>query len=73
MVDETYQMNEPDDHSHILLRLNEERSMRAIAWTRRYKQSRVFCLQSGHDNQTWQNEQFCTVVQRGILWCAGRL
>jgi hypothetical protein len=73
MIDETYQMNEPDDRdSHILLTLNQERSMRAIAWTRHYKHSRVFCLQSGHDNQTWQNEQFCTIVQRGVCWCARR-
>jgi type 1 glutamine amidotransferase len=73
MIDETYRMNEPDDNSHPLLTVEHERSMRAIAWTRQYKQSRVFCLQSGHDHQTWQNEQFCEIVDRGILWCAGRL
>lgn len=73
MIDETYQMNEPDGDSHILLTLEAERSMRAIGWTRHYKQSRVFCLQSGHDNQTWQNAQFRTLIQRGILWCAGKL
>jgi hypothetical protein len=73
MIDETYRMKEPDKNSHILLTVDHERSMQAIAWTRQYKQSRVFCLQSGHDNQTWQNEQFYKIVQRGILWCAGRL
>jgi type 1 glutamine amidotransferase len=66
-------MNEPDGNSHVLLTLDHAQSMRAIAWTRQYKQSRVVCLQSGHDNQTWQNEQFGSFVQRGILWCAGRL
>ena len=73
MVDETYQMNEPDADSHILLTLEQEKSMRNIAWTRQYKQSRVFCLQSGHDTQTWQDEHFWRVLERGILWCAGRL
>jgi type 1 glutamine amidotransferase len=73
MIDETYKMNETDDNSHILLTLDHPQSMRAIAWTRQYRQSRVFCLQSGHDNQTWQNEQFTTLIRRGILWCAGRL
>lgn len=73
MIDETYKMNEPDEDSHLLLTLDHPQSMRAIAWTRQYGQSRVFCLQSGHDHQTWQNEQFAALVERGILWCAGRL
>lgn len=73
MVDETYTMPEPDENSHLLLTLDHEQSMHAIAWTRQYRQSRVFCLQSGHDQQTWQNEQFTRLVHRGVLWCARRL
>jgi uncharacterized protein len=73
MIDETYKMNEPDENSHILLTVDHPQSMHAIAWTQQYGQSRVFCLQSGHDNQAWENEQFATLIRRGILWCARRL
>jgi type 1 glutamine amidotransferase len=39
-------------------------------WTRRLGQSRVFCLQSGHDNATFGNPSFRMVLQRGIAWLA---
>lgn len=73
MTDEVYKMAEPDENSHVLLTTNHPQSMRSLAWTRQYDQSRVFCFQSGHDNQTWQVPQFQTVVRRGLLWCAGKI
>jgi type 1 glutamine amidotransferase len=47
--------------------------MSAIAWTRDFKGSRVFCLQSGHDNETYVDPNFRTVLTRGIQWCARRI
>jgi len=47
--------------------------MKAIAWTHQYKQARVFCLQPGHDKQSWEHPDFRTVLWRGIRWAAGRL
>ena len=73
MVDETYTMESPGSGSNVLLSVTHEKSMRHIAWTRSFRNSRVFCFQSGHDNLTWANPSFREVVHRGILWCAGRL
>lgn len=75
MIDETYTMAGPDldDASHILLTTDHPKSMPALAWTRQHHQARVFCLQSGHDAQTYANANFRTVLRRGILWVAGRI
>jgi type 1 glutamine amidotransferase len=73
LVDETYVMNEPGSDSRILLSTEHPRSMSAIAWTRSFAKSRVFCYQGGHDNQAFANEGFRAFLRRGILWAAGRL
>ena len=73
MVDETYQMQDPDADSHLLLTTAHPKSMKAIGWTRQYRNARVFCFQSGHDNQTWVDEGFRAVLMRGIQWCARRV
>ncbi len=73
MVDETYTMSDAGEGNEILLRLDQPKSMKTIGWTRRFKNARVFCLQSGHDNQTWMNPNFREVLHRGILWTAHRL
>jgi type 1 glutamine amidotransferase len=57
----------------VLLTADHPKSMKAIAWTRQHGQSRVFCFQSGHDNDTWENAGFRNVLERGILWCAQRV
>lgn len=73
MIDETYVMGEPDDDSHILLTTDHPECMKTIGWTRQVGQSRVFNLQSGHDNHTWVDENFRNVLTRGIQWAAGRI
>ena len=73
MIDETYVMGEPDATSRVLLTTTHPKCMQAIGWTRHYENTRVFCLQSGHDNQTWQDDNFQTVLLRGIQWVSGRL
>ena len=73
MVDETYKMCDPEPDSQILLTTKHPTSMRVLAWTRQYKNSRVFCYQSGHDNRTWDNPNFITMLWRGIEWCARRI
>ncbi len=72
MVDETYTMADAGPDSKILLTVDHPKSMKTIGWTREYKKSRVFCLESGHDNQTWVNAGFREVLRRGLLWCARR-
>jgi hypothetical protein len=72
MLDETYTMQDSGDGCRVLLRADHPRSMRDIAWTRTHRNARVFCFQSGHNDDTWQNESFRTVLRRGILWSARR-
>ena len=70
MIDETYTMTDAGAGSEILLSVEHPQSMKTIGWTRQYKKSRVFCFESGHDNQTWINPNFREVLRRGIQWCA---
>jgi uncharacterized protein len=73
MVDETYTMPDAEAGAgnDILLTYDHPQSSRTIAWTRTYRQSRVFCYQAGHDNVTWVEPNFRHVLKRGILWAAG--
>jgi type 1 glutamine amidotransferase len=73
MIDETYTMADASEGSVVLLSVAHEKSMKHIAWTRQYEKSRVFCFQSGHDNDTWVDSNFREVLRRGLLWCAGRI
>ena len=73
MVDETYVMNNAGEGCEILLITDHPRSMKTLAWTRQYKNARVLCYQSGHDNQAYANPNFRTVISRGIQWLAGRI
>ena len=70
-TDETYEMDEPDEESTLLLTTEYEPSMHALAWVRQYRNSRVFCYQSGHDRDALENDTFRTVLARGIRWAAG--
>ena len=73
MIDETYTMADAGADSEILLTTRHPKSMRTLAWTRTHNNARVFCFQSGHDNQTWQNRAFREVLSRGIHWTARRI
>ena len=72
MVDETYTTASTGSDSHVLITYDHPQSMRTIAWTRSHKQSRVFCYQAGHDNDTWQDTNFREVLRRGIAWAGQR-
>ena len=73
MVDETYSMDGPDADSDELLVVDHPKSMKTIGWARRFRESRVYCFQSGHDNLTYVDPNFRAVILRGIQWCAGRI
>jgi type 1 glutamine amidotransferase len=68
--DETYEMADAGEDSEILLTVEHPQSMRTVAWTRRYGQACVFCLQLGHDAAAWRHPAFQTLVLRGVQWCA---
>lgn len=71
LPDETYTMSSAEEGSRILLTTDHALSMRTLAWTRRFGKSRVFCFQSGHDNDAFADAGFRTVLHRGIRWAAG--
>jgi len=71
-VDESYKMPEPAPDNHVLITTDNPQSVSAIAWTRTYKNSRVFCFASGHDNTAWSSPDFRTVLHRGLWWAARR-
>ena len=72
VVDETYSIGEPDQPGNtILITTDNPSGLRQIAWTRRYKNSRVFCYASGHDNAVYADADFRKILHRGILWAAG--
>ena len=73
MVDETYSMASASEDSHLLLTTDHPRSMRVLGWTRQFRNARVFCYQSGHDNLTYVDPNFRKTILRGIQWCAGRI
>ena len=72
-IDETYTMKDPDSNSDIILSSDDPKSMNAIAWTRKYKNSKVLCYQSGHDNEVFANPNFKKIIYRGINWLANRI
>jgi trehalose utilization protein len=72
MTDETYLMSDASGDNHILITTQHPRSMTTLAWTRQYKTSRVFCLQSGHDYHTWRDANFRKLLTQAIVWCAQR-
>lgn len=72
-VDETYLMAGAAGDSDILLTTTHPKSMQTLAWTRKYRNAPVFCLELGHDARAWSVPQFRKVLARGIRWLAHRL
>jgi uncharacterized protein len=72
MIDETYNMADAAEDNDILLTTDHPKSMKTICWAREFGKSRVCCLQSGHDNQTWTNPNFRQVLHRSVLWTGER-
>jgi type 1 glutamine amidotransferase len=74
ITDETYDFRDVEGtDSQVLLTVQHPNSMSTQAWTRSYRQVRVFNFVLGHDNQAYANDMFRTVLQRGIQWCAGSI
>lgn len=73
LVDESYAMAEPTPDNHVLVTTEHPSSLRAIAWTRTYGSSRVFCYQSGHDDEAWSSPSYRELLHRGLTWAAGRI
>jgi len=70
MVDETYLMRDAEEGCEVLLTTDNPKSMKTLAWTRQYKNSKVFCYEGGHDNRTYSDPNFRKVIANGIKWLA---
>jgi type 1 glutamine amidotransferase len=74
MIDETYTMQEPFDAGNtFLITVDHPISMKNIAWVREYKNSRVCCYASGHDDMAYNDVHFKEVLRRAMLWCSNRI
>jgi type 1 glutamine amidotransferase len=72
ITDETYALHDPGPDSQVLLTTAHPECMHSLAWTRAYRNARVFCYQSGHDHQAYEDPSFQAVLRNGILWAAGK-
>lgn len=72
IIDETYVLHDPGPDSQVLLTTTHPACMHSLAWVRTYRNSRVFCYQSGHDHQAYEDANFKTVLLNGIVWSAGK-
>jgi hypothetical protein len=70
LIDETYLMPDAGGDNHILLTTDHPRSMATLAWIRQHRASRVFCLQGGDDQRSWDDPHYRTLLVQGIRWCA---
>lgn len=73
IVDEIYNHYEVKPGVHILLTAEQPGSGKVIAWTHRYERSPIVYVQLGHDHTAYENPNFRRIVERSILWAAGRL
>lgn len=70
VTDETYEMPGPGADSRALLRTDHPGSVPELGWAREYRDARVFCYQSGHDAEAFENPEFRRVLERAIRWTA---
>jgi type 1 glutamine amidotransferase len=70
--DETYQSYFHDPGNRVLLKTNHPKSDSAIAWVRKYANSRVAYIQLGHDHHAYEHPMYRTLVARAIRWSVGR-
>ena len=74
IIDETYILGEPEESGNeILMTTDNETSIKNIAWVRQYKQSRVFCTASGHNNLAYSDLTYRKMLHNAILWTSGKI
>lgn len=71
--DEGYKNCWFDEDNHVLLSADHPASDKTVCWVRNYGKSKVCTIQLGHDSKAYENRNFRLLVNRAILWSAGRL
>jgi type 1 glutamine amidotransferase len=57
----------------VLLTTDHPTSDRTIGWVRRFRKAKVCTIQLGHDSKAYANSNYRQLVERAILWTAGKL
>ena len=74
LIDETYIIGEPEEPGNrVLITTDNDLSIDNIAWTRQYKNSRVFCYASGHDDRVYSHPTFRKILHNAILWTSNKI
>jgi len=68
IFDETYQGYYVEDRVTPLLTTTEPSSKPIIGWAKKYGESKIVVLQSGHDVPTFENPNFRTLLKQAIEW-----
>jgi type 1 glutamine amidotransferase len=71
--DETYKNCWFDDSNRVLLTTDHPTSDETIGWVRRFRKAKVCTIQLGHDSKAYSNDNYRQLVERAILWTAGKL
>jgi hypothetical protein len=73
VVDETYSNYLVNTNADVFLSTEHPGVGRHLGWTLQYKKSLVAYILLGHGPTTYSNENYRKLVERSILWAAGRL
>ena len=71
--DESYKNCWFDEQNQVLLTTDHPTSDETIGWVRTYRKARVCTIQLGHDSKAYANDNYSRLVERAILWTAGKL
>jgi len=71
--DETYKNCWFDEQNQVLLTTGHPTSDETIGWVRSYRKARICTIQLGHDSKAYVNNNYSQLVERAILWTAGKL
>ena len=71
--DETYKNCWFDDRNQVLLTTDHPTSDETVGWVRSYRKAKVCTIQLGHDSKAYANSNYSQLVERAILWTAGKL
>jgi hypothetical protein len=71
--DETYSGYLVNPKVHVLLTTDHPKSEKIIGWTREEGKARVAFIELGHDNKAYTNPSYKKIVERAVLWAAGKI
>ena len=71
--DETYKNCWFDDGTQVLLTTDHPTSDETIGWVKTFRKAKVCTIQLGHDSKAYANSNYAQLVERAILWTAGKL